>query len=84
MGPLILVQKGHLPRGVRRIEMFALDYSLDLQKTVASYDRDSCAKALEAAIFLYQSLRKSGGTLKRNDEAEKLAIGYLKKVSDHN
>lgn len=80
-GPLILVQKGQLPRGVRRIEILAPEYSPALQRTVASYDRKSCVDALEASILLYRSLREEIGVSNRNSEAEGLAIDYFRQVA---
>src|SRR5690606_3074045 len=82
-GPLILVRKGHLPRGVRRVEILAPEYSPALQKTVASYDRKSCADALEASILLYRSLRDEIGVSNINCEAESLAIDYFRHVAEN-
>jgi hypothetical protein len=82
LGPLALVQRQQLPRGVRRIEFLASDLLEDFKATVPAYDRESCGDAIERSYRLYQSLRDAHPVsgLKRRFEAEKKAIDYLEVI----
>lgn len=83
LGPLSSVKNKQLPRGSRKLEAVSPEDFADLQKTVASYDRKSCADAIFASILLYQKLRTdiAGTQLVKLEDAEKAAIKYLNKVA---
>jgi hypothetical protein len=57
LGPLALVAAGGLPNGVRRVEQVGRDRLAAMIATLAMHDRDSCTRALAAAIALYRELR---------------------------
>lgn len=82
LGPLALVSHGQLPRGVRRIETLARADVPAFEKTVATYDRSSCAAAIEAAVALYRVLRERAKTagLKLRAEAEAASLTYLREI----
>jgi hypothetical protein len=71
-----------LPFGVRKIEKYDPEFSKRLERTVASYDRQSCIHALRETISLYQELRA------KIPEAEMIRRGLteseaLKSLSDY-
>ncbi|MBC7457231.1 MAG: aminoglycoside 6-adenylyltransferase [Bdellovibrionaceae bacterium] len=82
LGPLASVKNKQLPRGSRKLEAVSPEDFSDLQKTVASYNRQSCADAIYASILLYQKLRIdiSEDQLIKLEEAEKATIKYLNKI----
>lgn len=86
LGPLSSVKHNELPRGSRKLETQAPNDLADLQKTVASYDRQSCVDAIYASIRLYKKLRLqvAGNQLVRLEDAEKAAIQYLDKIAGQN
>lgn len=57
LGPMLLESHGELPRGLRRIEGVAGDELAALKESLADYDTECCARALEAAANLYKTLR---------------------------
>lgn len=79
LGPLILVEAGAQPAGVRRVETAAPARAAQLQDTVAAYNTASCIRSLHAAVELYRSLRHSVGTdhVVANAVAESTAMTYL-------
>lgn len=81
LGPLALVEKGQLPRGVRRLEVYAADYSKMMEKTVATYSRSSCVAAIEASIQLYKELANKNASISKREEVEEKAIKYFKFVA---
>lgn len=81
LGPLELVRQGQLPRGVRRIEKHCPEYADELKKTVALHDRNSCARAVEAAIDLYRKARLDfGAHIHLNARAEAEAVSYFQSI----
>lgn len=82
LGPLSLMKHGQIPRGVRRLETLATADVPAFRQTVAVHERASCARALQAAIALYQRLRNECAppTLVRRDRAEKAALRYLEDI----
>ncbi len=86
LGPLSAVKHNELPRGSRKLEMSAPNDLADLQKTVASYDRQSCVDAIYASIKLYRKLRLqvAGSQLVKLEDAEKAAVKYLDKIAGQN
>jgi predicted nucleotidyltransferase len=83
LGPLVLVEAGAQPAGVRRVETVAPSRAALLQATVAAYDRVSCVRCLYAAVDLYRSLRRSvgAGRVVANEAAENTAMAYLADVA---
>jgi predicted nucleotidyltransferase len=83
LGPLALTAAGHLPRGVRRLEMYIPDTAEVLRKTVPGYDRAECIEALRACIELYRSLRDKFPTTAsaRREDAEYTSINYFERVA---
>jgi predicted nucleotidyltransferase len=81
-GPLVAVDRGHRPQGVRRIEASAPDIVPRLAATVASHSRASCAAALQAAVELYRDLRDSAPNAHSvvHSQAEAAALEYLTNV----
>lgn len=83
LGPLMLLEAGAQPSGVRRVETVAASRAAELQATVAPYDRAECARSLYAAVELYRSLRLAlgPGRVLPNQAAEHTAIAYLTGVA---
>lgn len=83
LGPLILVEAGAQPAGVRRVEREAPSRAAQLEATVSAYDRDACIRSLYAAVDLYRSLRRAvgAGQVAENEAAERLAMAYLAHVA---
>ena len=84
IGPLILMNKGKQPKGVRKIEFDAPEYIEKLRSSIASYDKSSCCKAMHTIIDLYRELRevhKFEGFVLRTD-AEKFAVDYFKRIGE--
>ncbi|WP_223196250.1 nucleotidyltransferase domain-containing protein [Diaphorobacter ruginosibacter] len=84
LGPLMLMEAGVQPAGVRRVETaVAPSRVVQLQATVATYDRSSSISCLYDAAKLYRSLRDSLGTdrLKVNEAAEGTAMEYLAAIA---
>ncbi len=84
IGPLALMKKGKLPRGVRKIETDAPEYAALLKETAAGYDTESCIKAINIILRLYEELRESlaDGSLIRRREAEEYSKAYLDAISE--
>jgi predicted nucleotidyltransferase len=83
LGPLVLMEAGARPSGVRKIEMLAPARARELARTVAPYDRDACAASLYATINLYKSLRETlrDGDLRMYSDAERVAMDYLAEIA---
>ncbi|HEY4426560.1 MAG TPA: hypothetical protein VGN10_20280 [Pyrinomonadaceae bacterium] len=76
LGPLALTRAGARPSGVRKIEMIAPAFAVELRRTVATYDAADCLRALRACVELYRSL-----TLRKSPErVEDAAMEYLAEV----
>ncbi len=82
LGPLVLLERGELPAGVRRIEALAPEYVNSMRRTLPSYGALSCAEALHATADLYQQLRSTLGPpdLVLRTPAEAAALAYLREV----
>lgn len=79
LGPLIQMKVGNQPRGVRKIELNAPSYFVQLKETIPSYSKDSCLKSTKAVVKLYLELREhfiTADFIKR-EEAHKYSIEYL-------
>jgi predicted nucleotidyltransferase len=83
LGPLIQMQAGSPPRGVRYIERDAPEHISRLAETIAAYDTDSCVRALKASANLYIALRGvNKASLFLRDKAEERALGYLNDIAE--
>lgn|SRR5215471_3310109 len=82
-GPLLAVERGHRPQGVRRLERYAGDVLQQLEDTVGDHTREGCLRALRASIGLYRRLRDAmdDGGLVRRGEAEGESLDYLDEIS---
>lgn len=83
LGPLMLLEAGLPPSGVRRVETVVPTRATALRATVAPYDPAECARSLFAAAALYRVLRQSlgPGIVVPNQAAEYTAIAYLTEVA---
>ncbi|MGB3291052.1 MAG: nucleotidyltransferase domain-containing protein [Burkholderiaceae bacterium] len=83
LGPLVLMEAGAQPAGVRRLEAVSPSRAKQLQETVAAYDRASCISSLYAAADLYRALRHAltGGREAANEAAESAAMAYLADIA---
>lgn len=79
LGPLALTVRGHLPRGVRKLEKNAPELLPEFVATLATHDASSCAAALKHAANLYQKLRdeRADASLERRSHAERSALDFL-------
>ncbi|WP_141505343.1 nucleotidyltransferase domain-containing protein [Paenibacillus luteus] len=82
LGPLVLIQNGQLPRGVRKLEKYAINELEDLKKTIPAHSFESCYHALKSAISLYRRLRQASDALLLKEEAEHVSVAYLEEVYD--
>ena len=76
LGPLALARAGARPSGVRKIEMIAPAFALELRRTVASHDAADCLRALRACVELYRSLMPR----QSSERVEDAAMEYLAEV----
>jgi hypothetical protein len=81
LGPLILLESGRQPDGVRRVESCTPSFVNQLSAAVGAHDRASCRDALAAALALYVSLRDQCAVpgLLRRVQAERAAKTFLEK-----
>lgn len=82
-GPLLAVQHGARPQGVRRLEQYAGDALHELEDTVGDHTREGCLRALRTSIALYRRLRDAmdDETLVRRSEAEGASLEYLDQIA---
>jgi hypothetical protein len=82
IGPLLQIENGYLPKGVRKIEFNMPEIIPELKKTIASHDAAACVKAMESIIDLYLMLRDSlfGPEINRKTDAEKAVCQYLQSM----
>jgi hypothetical protein len=81
IGPLVLMKNNLLPRGVRRIEKDAPEFTEKLKKTVAIHDKKSCYNAIISTISLYLELRRDyEEDIQIKYEAQKESIKYLEEI----
>ncbi|WP_127132556.1 aminoglycoside 6-adenylyltransferase [Pseudoflavitalea rhizosphaerae] len=60
LGPLLLISQGQLPRGVRKLEKYLPESTLQqLKCTLATHDRVSILKAIHTCIEMYRDLRSN-------------------------
>lgn len=79
LGPLALTARGHLPRGVRKLEVNVPDLHERFVATLSGHDAASCVSALEHAASLYLQLRETVAvpSLERRSDAERAALAFL-------
>jgi len=80
LGPLALYRAGGRPAGVRKIEMIAPEFAMELRRTIANHEAADCLRALRASVELYRSLRPHASGTKASGEPEKVAMEYLSKM----
>jgi predicted nucleotidyltransferase len=79
LGSLALTARGHLPRGVRKLEVNAPELVQRFEATLATHDPSSCAAALQQTVQLYCELREqlADGSLARRADAERHAVAFF-------
>ena len=88
LGPLASMARGSRATGVRKLERVAPELVVDLRRTVATHDRNSCLRALQATAELYVRLRAqltgggSSAALVRRVDAERVALAYLTELQE--
>lgn len=83
LGPLSLIKKGQLPRGVRKLETQLDKEDLDqLILTIPVYDVASIFKALDTSIAIYTALRKElfPSSVQLRTATEARVMEYLQQV----
>lgn len=80
LGPLFHIKNGELPRGVRKLEEFEGEELEELKETIPSYSAESCYRALQMTIRLYQRFRQDSSGIEYKSEAEQASIAYLESV----
>lgn len=80
LGPLALRRAGGRPQGVRRIEMVAPAFALELRRTVSGYDAAECLRALRACVELYRGLRSPADGVEIDGATERAATEYLSRL----
>lgn len=82
IGPLILIDNGELPRGVRKLEQYAGEYLTELEKTVCPYDYKCCFQAVEKIVEIYRKLRVKlfDDKVVLNKIVEKKSLDYFEAV----
>lgn len=83
LGPLVLIHNGRSPRGVRKLEKYALKEMEELQGTIPIHSFESCYHALKNTIQMYQRLRQGSDIVPRN-EAERVSIEFLDGIYSEN
>ncbi|WP_199911644.1 hypothetical protein [Dongshaea marina] len=84
LGPLLHLEAGSQPCGLRKIERVATERPTQLQATLPDYSQQSCLQAVEAVIRLYLSLRNSLAFegLRTNPAAERVVKSYLETIAE--
>ena len=81
LGPLLAVEHGARPQGVRRIERIVPEAVPALGRTVARPEAISCVEALREAIALYRGLRQETGELVLRSAAEQASVAFLDEIA---
>lgn len=79
LGPMVLIRNGHAPRGVRKLETYAVNELEQLKGTIPSHSFESCYNALKNTIEMYQRLR-TVSTIAPKTEAERVSVAYLDQI----
>ncbi|MEH6437351.1 nucleotidyltransferase domain-containing protein [Massilia sp. DD77] len=82
LGPLALRRVGARPQGVRRMELADPDFAMALQKTIPTYSKGDCLRALRVSATLYQQLRKDFPNLVRNLDVEQAVFAHMEEIED--
>ena len=81
LGPLLAVERGVRPQGVRRIEQIAPDAMPALGAHASRrLDAASCVAALRETIAVYRELRDAGPGVVRRTEAENASLAFLGEI----
>lgn len=83
LGPLALIQQGHLPKGVRKLERLLPMSDLRLMtQTLGHYERSALIMAIHETVYYYMLLRDAvmPDTIKRNTRAEQRVVAYLQEI----
>jgi hypothetical protein len=80
LAPLLALEHGVRPQGVRRVEQIAPDAMPALARTVAQLDPTSCLAALRESIALYRELRDAGPDVVRRTAAEDASLAFLAEI----
>lgn len=83
LGPLLLVDNGHHPRGVRKVEFNLSGENLDkLKSTIVGYSPASIIEGLEQSISLYREVRASvfGPNVHYRCNVETRSMEYLGEI----
>ena len=83
LGPLALMSHGHLPKGVRKLEMILPEKDLEAMiRTTTVYNRQNCLDSINSAVTYYQHLRKSVMTddVEYRTKAELRVLKYLHEI----
>lgn len=84
LGPLLHIQNGNQPRGVRKIETKLPNADFEaLSATVALLDKTSLVTSLNKAIVIYEQTRTVlfGSSVQLNSEAEREVKKYVAAIS---
>ncbi|MGH2549615.1 MAG: hypothetical protein ACRDHN_09505 [Thermomicrobiales bacterium] len=80
IGPLIRMDGGLSPRGVRHIEEIAPELLPQLEATIGDHTRLGCLKALRATVDLYRQLRRDHPEVASCAGAESAVLSYLDEI----
>ncbi len=83
LGPMLHLQNGNLPKGVRRIETSVrIDELAKLYQTIGAPNRNALIDSLEAATRLYETLRDTlaPSLLQKNEKARLAVERYLETI----
>ncbi len=81
LAPLIALEAGATPRGLRRLEDLDSPRLAALARTLAPYDRAALAEAARAAMALAMSLLDGHPEIRRQAVAEATATAFLAEVT---
>lgn len=85
LGPLLAISQGQLPRGVRKLEKhLPLSTLQQLKTTLATHDRHSILKAIQACVELYLDLRSNlyDNNIQLQKETEKRVLEYFDEIAE--
>lgn len=80
LGPLVAIEAGRSPRGVRRLEDVGGTRIVELGRTLAPHDRASLAEAARASFALAFSLLDGHAEVVRHRAAEARVLAFLDEV----
>jgi hypothetical protein len=80
IGPLIRMDRGLSPRGVRHIEEVAPELLPQLQATIGDNTGLGCLSALRTTVDLYLQLRRNHPEVVPCSEAESAALDYVAEI----